>query len=127
MIETEFTRVETDDPLPFDVDALVRAVADRMGVAPLDLPLVTGQHRVHVAVETEADLRDLAFGCSAAGAFPCGSRFLGIYFPPGVIRLVRLDWPGLWAHELTHWLQDVTLNGAFDELQAQRMADAFAR
>lgn len=107
-----------------DVDALLRRVLEAMACSPLetvDVLRYLERHPCTIEVRSGADIA--AAIVQAGLACPNGAR--GVTLSASRIWVLRLDWPGLLAHELSHVVRRI-LGGPEDEREARRVADAFA-
>lgn len=107
-----------------DVEALLPRVLDAMGLSPLEHLDVCRYLQAHPCTIEQRPGLEIAEAIVRSGrACPNGAR--GVTLAASRVWVVRLDWPGLLAHELTHVVR-LILGGAEDEREARRVGDACA-
>lgn len=107
-----------------DVEALLPTVYDAMGLSVDEVDQVEAAlEAAPCVIEVRAGL-DLDVVRSRLGGGTCGTA-KGLTLSPTRVWVVRLDWPGLLAHELAHVVR-LILGGGRNELEARRVEDAVA-
>ena len=105
-----------------DVDALLDRVLDTLATPSVDREAVHTTLRrdpCRIRVASGKDVRAVIEHTGTA------CEPLGVCLSPRQIWVVRLDWPGLLAHEITHVVQRL-LRQHPGEAEAARVADACA-
>jgi hypothetical protein len=113
----------TDLAEAVDVAALLAAVVAETGDDLATIQAALARDPVRIKVLPGDELEAVAQALGTTTGLPGGACARGLYLPPRLILVPRLDWRGLVAHELAH-LVDHLAGRAPSEARAGRVEDA---